>query len=286
MLRKEVLAKLRSSKQEPVIDENTKEEYKKKILAIYKDMESKAYHTNGVSLGKISEAPKLSLRTVAATSFVGRQLQSAGQKHGCWTCGKKMGAPGAAGWVADHIPPYSLNMKRKVFKDFESKHNVFSGLPKWKLLPSCVDCCRRQSSIVAKLNKTKSVEDFEKEFYRSTQYLTGGRYYNPNHAVNTSSKRTDHARLIWSGETLQCHICGSQSTTSANTRYTADHLPPREFNTPYVIRLLSFAGITDRKFKIMPQCVKCSGKQSKFKSLAKKLRDIGAELGFKTAKGM
>ncbi|MBP2308977.1 hypothetical protein GBZ48_08320 [Azospirillum melinis] len=286
MLRKEVLAKLRSSKQEPMIDEDTKEEYKKKILDIYKDMKSMAYHTKGVPLGKLSDSPKLSLRPVTATSLVGKKLQSAGQKHGCWTCGKKMGADGAAGWVADHIPPYSLNMKRKVFKEFESKHNVFSSLPKWKLLPSCVDCCRKQSSVVAKLNKTKSLEDFEKEYNKNGDYLTGGPHYNPNHAVPTSSKRTDHARAKWIGETLHCHICGSKSTTSANTRYTADHLPPREFNTPYVIRLLLFAGIADREFKIMPQCVKCSGKQANFKSLAKKLRAIGAELGFKTAKGM
>lgn len=221
------------------------------------------------SLG-VDASGTLAIKNVATGSKAWDQVQEKGKKHGCWSCKVKMGDKNAASWVADHIPPQALNTK-KIIDGLNLHFKTKFKVNDFTLYPSCVKCSRKQMTLVKKV-----ISHFGDKLTKKTlddilmgnehKMLIGGSTKN---GISVSGSITKAAHKAWDGIDLECHICGTDVSTSDDTSYTADHYPPKEFNTHYAETLFRLLGLEVKDPKLFPQCIKCSSKQGNLSSDSK-----------------
>ncbi|MBY6265182.1 hypothetical protein EI613_25165 [Azospirillum sp. 412522] len=234
----------------------------------------------------VSASGTLAILNVGTNDAAWTEIQRIGKKDGCWTCGTSMGAKDAANWIADHIPPVGL--KKDIIDDVNAaykKHFVFG---KYNLHPSCVDCSRDQSGLVRDIIKEYSnrntIPDIKNVVWNDKlkKMIVGG---SDKNTIPTTKKDTTDLKDNWDGKAIQCHICGKKKSTSKDTAYTADHYPPKEFNTSYAQSCFHLLGLKVLKPMLYPQCIKCSCKQGSLSSDSKKLIDAARFFGITVNKG-
>lgn len=259
----------RRTEEEKAIDTITKI-YNKHVRNV------RAKHWNGVpALGTLAIQP------VGGNAMAYATIQLLGQRHGCWTCGAEMGDDDAANWVADHIPPYALS--EKVIDEINATYRKKFVYGHYTLYPSCVDCSRKQSSLVNAIKtafksktNTKAIDDFLKTKDQRRMIMGGS----GQKGVPTTSKKTFAVKQVWKTRTnFYCHICDAETSTSDDTAYTADHYPPREFNTAYAQAAFAAAGLKVEDPMLYPQCIKCSSKQGSLSSDSLALINAARVLG-------
>jgi len=222
-------------------------------------------HNKGVKI----ENTNLMITPIPTGGKVHAKVQEIGAKHGCWTCGKKMGDPGTGNWVADHIPPFRL--AASAIDLFNAAFNTDFKYKKYVLYPSCVNCSRKQSSLVKRVaRKPKLIPDLSG---KALAMFIGGDY--AAKGVKTTLRTTLKAHVVWKSMAgLKCHICGAKHPVHESTKYTADHYPPREFNTNYAREVFRLAGVKVPGAHVRPQCITCSGAQASLNSASQKLQAI------------
>lgn len=234
----------------------------------------------------VKAAGTLSIQNVGNSDAAWSEIQKIGEKNGCWTCGVSMGDKDAANWVADHIPPVALT--KEIIKDVNEAYKKNFSFGKYNLHPSCVDCSRKQSSLVRRIQKEYSSKNVFSDIKnvimndKEKKMIVGG---SDKNTIPTTKKDTTDLKDKWDGLSIKCHICGKTTSTSEDTAYTADHYPPKEFNTSYAQSCFHMLGLKVMKPMLYPQCIKCSCKQGSLSSDSKKLIDAARFFGITVNKG-
>ncbi|WP_377810633.1 hypothetical protein ABNQ38_33700 [Azospirillum sp. A29] len=217
---------------------------------------------------------KQGIQPIKSDSSAGIKVQLLGNKHGCWTCGAKMSDNGAASWVADHIPPVKLSAAALAAVNARFGTNLQEK--NYSLHPSCYDCCRKQPGLIKKLNKNPMDVAILLNTTSAQRMIMGGPC---NNTVRTSSPKTLAAQGVWTNLAgVKCHICGSDAPSGKDTAYTADHYPPREFNTHYAQTLFKMIGKAIKKPQALPQCITCSNRQGDYSAVSVKMKKIATSL--------
>lgn len=214
------------------------------------------------------------------------------QHGGCWECGADI-ADAKAAWVGDHIHSFALHKKGVLGKIAEVAKGAgkkaskkFADLAAWEanmyIFPSCQDCSRTQASIVKKLKRRNADVEGILTKLKPVEWklVLGGSKKWAKGPVSSAS--TTGAKKLWDGQALKCHACGQDSSNSSETRYIADHYPPKEFNTHYAREVFKLAGISLVDPELRPHCPACSGKQGGgLKKKAAELEEIAKNAGIK-----
>lgn len=246
------------------------EKHEKAIEKIWSKLSLRGVrHKHGTLLNS-----KQAIQAIKSDSSAGIKVQLLGNKHGCWTCGAKMSDKGAASWVADHIPPVKLSATALAAVNAEFGTKLKTKV--YELHPSCYDCCRKQPGLIKRLNKNPLDVATLLSSTSAQRMIVGGPCKN---TVWTTSPKTLAAKGVWTDLAgVKCHICGSDAPSGKDTAYTADHYPPREFNTHYAQTLFRMIGKAIKKPQALPQCITCSNQQGDYSAVSVKLRAIAKTL--------
>jgi len=252
---------------------------KREIRKIYNRNMPKGRHAYGVQIKTVN----LDIQACSQSDPEWELVQKVGNDHGCWTCPKDINSPFFASWVGDHIPPTELDAEtaKEAFKIWKSKTELtYRGKLRW-ILPSCVQCSKKQAQLVSALKNGRiNLKDITKD--RHIRRLVGGKI--PECGVNKlaliSSHKVSKRDKVWlDDDKIVCHIC--ETTNNARKLYyIADHCPPREFNTTYARKLFKLAGVTVSPAapELRPQCYSCSSKQGRLTQDSKRLLQIAGEV--------
>lgn len=234
--------------------------YRKKIEEICSGNSRKSYKGGGVPLS-VNE----SIKEVSSDNK--KKVNDIGTEHKCHSCKER----GNDVWIADHIPPRHLT-RAKVQYYWNGK---WDG--KYRFFPHCQACAECQSGIVSNIKRTPLSDLLPLDRNERLMIVdTRKNMSNVGHAGKPST--TDRANIQPKGIMYQCHTCGKGPF---NGRYVADHVPPREFNTPYMKSILKALGIEIREPTARPQCRNCSNKQGgQLKAFSEMIIEIAKSCGF------
>lgn len=191
-----------------------------------------------------------------------------GKSVGCHTCLSMVHLDKNQPWVGDHCPPTEL-------KDAAYLH--YSGaasVPGRRLYPQCHECSGQQAALVRQINSCRGV--YPKLSADEKKLILGnGKWSHGSVASSGPNVSTSEGLQIQAlGVSHGCHTCGSKYPTK---HYIADHFPPVQFQTHYMLEICEKLGVKLPSARVLPQCVRCStnqgGTMSALTRVSKKVAD-------------
>ena len=230
--------------------------YKSRLQSILTRYTSPRWHGESISLGK-------GTKPASVTAEHRKSINRIGRSTGCHKCLLAPRGP----WIVDHIPPRGL--KAGIVENYVPG---WIGSKSYRFFAHCSACAKAQSKLVRKLNKIwkskgtlPDLSTFEaKLIHHDNDKLS---------VVGQSGAPRLVQRFVVQnkGRLKGCHCCKTRKSSSG---FIADHYPPQEFATNYMLDAVRLLKLRRPAWQLRPQCQICSNRQggimAKFAGLIRK----------------